>query len=495
MAVLGLDLGTSAAKALVLGEAGDVLAVASEPCAMRAPQPGWVEADPAAWLDAAGVAVRRALAQAAEPVTALGLAGHMHGVVVCDAGGGPLRPALLWADRRATGALEHWRALPPARRAALGNPLVPGMAGPLLAWLADAEPDVLARAEWALQAKDWLRLVLTGEVATEPSDASATLLWDLPADAWATDVAASAGIDPALLAPVVASDQQAGSLRPTAADALGLPAGLPVHAGAADTAAALLGAGVDRAGQRLLNVGTGAQLVTKVRRPDAAPSPTTHRYRAAGEGWYAMGAVQNGGLALDWARALLGATREQEEREAFATTTIAESDPLFIPHLTGERTPLLDAGARGAWTGLAVEHRRGDLLRAAYEGVAHAVRHAREALDAEAGRGEGPLRLLGGGSRNPHYRRILADMLGEPLELLGVADATAVGAALLAGATAREPVPADVVEPDPERAERADARHARWRAAVDALRPPPGPSRAAPSAHAGRSPRRSGTAG
>jgi xylulokinase len=393
----------------------------------------------------------------------------MHSVVICDASGRPLRPALLWPDRRAVDALAPWHALPEERRAALANPLVPGMAGPLLAWLAASEPETLAHAAWALQVKDWVRLMLTGEAATERTDASATLLWDVPGDTWATDVAEAARIDAALLAPLMASDAQAGSLTATGAEALGLPPGLPVYAGAGDTAAALVGSGITEPGQRILNIGTGAQLVTIVDRVEPAVSPTTHRYRAARGGWYAMAAVQNAGLALGWARELFAASWEEAEREAFATSATDAPDPLFLPHLTGERTPLLDPDARGAWTGLALEHRRADLLRAAYQGVAHGVRHARDALRDEGGGGAGGLRLLGGGSLRPGYRQLLADTLDEPLELLTLPEATALGAAALTGAPVPAPDVGSTVEPDPEGTVRAAERHEAWLSAVEAL--------------------------
>jgi xylulokinase len=473
MAVLGLDLGTSGVKALVLADDGTVSAVASAACSLDRPRPGWAEADPANWLLAARAAVHDALGRAGrEPLRAVGLAGQMHGVVVCDASGRPVRPALLWPDRRAVDVLEVWRGLPDERRAALANPLVPGMAGPLLAWLARHEPAALDAAAWALQAKDWIRLMLTGEVATEPTDASATLLWDLPADGWATDVAEAAGIDARLLATLAASDAPTGALTAAGAEALGVAGPLPVYGGAADTAAALVGAGVTRPGQRLLNVGTGAQLVTIMEGPAAAARPTTHRYRAARGGWYAMAAVQNAGLAIGWAREVVAASWEETEREAFGDRASgdAEGDPLFVPYLTGERTPFLDPDARGAWIGLSLEHRRGDLLRAAHAGVAHAVRLARDALRAEGGAGAGILRLLGGGSLRPGYRQLFADTLDEPLELLAVADATALGAALLAGGQAPEPTREGIVEPDPHGVARAADRHERWLAAVEALR-------------------------
>jgi xylulokinase len=470
MAVLGLDFGTSAVKALVLDDAGDVTAVASAPSAVARPRPGWAEADPRDWIEAAGVALRQAVAAAGdEPIRAIGLAGQMHGVVVSDADGNPLRPALLWPDRRATSQLGRWRELPPERLAALANPLVPGMAGPMLAWLHENEADVMARAAWALQAKDWVRLLLTGEALGEPTDASATLLWDVPADSWAVDVAESTGIDPRLLPPLTASDAVAGTLRNEPAATLGLPAGIPVYAGAADTSAALVGVGATRPGDRLLNVGTGAQLVTVADGPQTSAAPTIHRYRAAAGGWYAMAAVQNAGLALGWARDVFELSWEEAELAAFPQPAPADDQPLFVPHLTGERTPLLDPDARGAWVGLALEHGRADMMRAVYEGVAHAVRHARDALDTEAGRGDGALLLLGGGSLRPGYRQLIADVLDEPLVLLDVPHATTLGAARLAGGVTADPARGATVTPDEEAAARAAVRHNRWRSVVDEL--------------------------
>jgi xylulokinase len=291
-----------------------------------------------------------------------------------------------------------------------------------------------------LQPKDWLRLALGAPAATEPSDASATLLWDLEADGWTRD-------DP-LLPPVRASAAVAGEL---AGDALGLPRGVPIVHGAADTAAALL-----VAGERMLNLGTGAQLA---QRTDAAlpavDAPTCHRFRAAGEDWYALAAVQNAGLALDWARRLMG--DEGEPRVG---------GPLFVPHLSGERTPLLDPTARGAWTGLSLATDRAALLGSVHEGVALGIRWARDALDAEAGRTDAPLRLLGGGSLRPGFAQLLADALAEPLELLDVADASALGAAWLAGAPAVAPRVIRTVEPRAEAAALLEERFAAWRVVV-----------------------------
>jgi xylulokinase len=435
-AYLGLDVGTSAVKALLAGEDGSVLATGRAPCVVDVPAPGWAEARAEGWLAAAGAAVGAALAQAGPcEVAAIGFSGQMHGVVLCDTAGVPVRPAILWADGRAVREAQGW--------VSPGNPAAPGFAGPILAWLARHEPEAPERARWALQPKDWLRLALGAPAATEPSDASATLLWDLAGDRWARS-------DP-LLAPVHPSAAPAGELRSAA---LGLPPGIPLVHGAADTAAALL-----VAGGRMLNVGTGAQLAQPVVEPlPATTAPVCHRFRAAGPGWYALAAVQNAGLAVDWARRVLGEGR----------VTVA-AGPLFVPHLTGARTPLLDPSARGAWADLSLATDAAALRGSVLEGVAFAVRWARDALVAEAGEAAGPLRLLGGGALSRGYAQALADALGEPLELPDVADASALGAARLAGAPATPLRVTGEVLPRAEAAALAEERFAAWRAVVSAV--------------------------
>jgi xylulokinase len=439
-ALLGVDLGTSGAKAVLLGTDGRLLAEAEAGYPVDSPQPGWAETDPAAWWRAVVAAVRAALGRAGGvEVAAVGIDGQMHGLVLADQAGRPLRPALLWPDARAVEEAEAWMALPEPRRAALANPIVPGMTGPLLAWVARHEPWAYRRARFTLLPKDWLRHRLTGTAATDPSDASATLLWDLPADRWAHDVAAAVGLEPDLLPPVVASGEPAGSLRPDAAGALGLPAGLPVAAGAADTAAALLATGLADPAEVQLSVGTGGQIVRPVPRPAPAPAPRTHLYRAAAPArWYAMAAVQNAGLALDWARRTLQAGWPELYGAARAGPPGALG-VTFVPHLTGERTPVLRPDARGAWAGLGLAADRATLLQAAAEGVAFALRHALEALP-----GPRPphLRLAGGGTLDPRFRALLADVLGAELRPVEVRSASAVGAALLAAEAAGLPPPA-----------------------------------------------------
>lgn len=436
--LLGLDLGTSSVKALLLDPDGTASGEGSVSYPVRSPSPGWAESRPEEWWDAVGQAAREAAGARGPEVTALGLSGQMHGVVLAGPDGCPLRPAVLWADARSTDHLHACRSLDEDARRRLANPLATGMAGPTLLWLRDNEPGVYESARWALQPKDWLRLQLTGEAAAEPSDASATLLYDLLADRWDYEVVEALGLRPDLLAPLVASSDTAGELTREAAEHLGLQAGLPVAAGAADTAAAMLGSGLLEPGLVQLTVGTGAQIVGPADHPAPDPHGKTHLYRAAAPDlFYSMAAIQNAGLALEWARRVLGASWEEVYEEAFSVPAGAEG-AVFLPYLSGERTPHLDPAARGAWTGLGLGHGRGHLLRAALEGVAFALREGLEALEA-AGISVPELRLAGGGATKEPWRRLLADVLDRPLRLLPgdvAANASARGAALLAGVAA-----------------------------------------------------------
>jgi xylulokinase len=435
--LLGIDVGTSSAKAVLMDPDGTVHGEASEQYTVQTPQAGWAESAPRDWWAAVRTAVRRAAAGAQRPVVGIGVVGQMHGVVLADASGEALRPAILWADTRAEPQLQRFVELGPGALARLANPVVTGMAGATLLWLRDHEPDTYAAARWALQPKDWLRLRLTGRVVAEPSDASATLLYDLPADDWAWPLVDRLGLRSELLAPLVPSAQVAGTLHATVAAELGLPPGLPVAAGAGDTPAAALGLGLLDPGPVQLTIGTGGQVLAPRDRPAADSTLRTHLYRAvAADRWYAMAATLNAGLALDWARRMLTVDWDTLYAEAF-TVAPGGDGVRFLPYLSGERTPHLDAGARGAWTGLGTSHHRGHLLRAALEGVAFALRDCVTALEAAtADTTDRQLRLAGGGSVVPAWRQLLADVLRRPLAAVDTPHASSRGAALLAGVAA-----------------------------------------------------------
>src|SRR4051794_3637812 len=227
---LGIDLGTSSVKVVLLAQEGELIAHAEAAYAVHHPLPGWAESSPLDWWNATATAVREAVARAPQVCpTSIGLSGQMHGVLPTRSDGTPLGNAILWADARAEEQVDSYRALPPAALRRLGNPLSPGMAGPILAWLVRHEEAVATEMRWALQPKDWLRLQLTGEIHTEPSDASATLMYDVLDDTWAADVVHDLGIDVDVLPPLLpSSGSRAGSLTSTAAPLLGLTAGIPV---------------------------------------------------------------------------------------------------------------------------------------------------------------------------------------------------------------------------------------------------------------------------
>jgi xylulokinase len=353
------------------------------------------------------------------------------------------------------------------------------MAGPQLAWLKQHGADVYAATSWALSPKDWLRSRLTGQFATEPSDASATLMYDLVNDSWDLEVLDVLGLEPAKLPPVLpGSGHPAGALSAAAGELLGLAPGIPVAAGAADTAAAALGSRLLDPATAQLTIGTGAQVIRPVvALPEPlSPNPVTHLYRSAGSGWYSMAASLNGGSTLAWVRGVLGAS--WQELYDGAALFPGEDAPLFLPHLHGERTPYLDPSMRGAWTGLAPQHRREDLLYSALEGVAFTIREAADCLLA-SGQDVPHLRLAGGGTTAPAWRQMLADILERAVTPIHVPAASAVGATLLALEVAGIPDSAPDHEPHtdepttrprPSRSGFHRRRYERYRERVEALR-------------------------
>ncbi|MEG5163415.1 xylulokinase [Microcoleus sp. AT3-A2] len=430
--LLGIDLGTGSAKALLLATDGTVIGEASSSYPVHAPHPGWAESEPEDWWLAVASAVRKAVGNHADQVLAIALSGQMHGVVLASESGQPLRPAILWADTRSSATLNTYHSLDAAILERLGNPVTAGMAGPTLLWLREHEANVYTEARWALQPKDWLRLRMTGEVATEPSDASGTLLYDVVSDNWAEDAVSALNLRSDWLPKIIPSSAIAGYLTTVASEHLGLPVGLRVIAGAADTAAAALGNGLLEPGLVQLTIGTGAQIITPRSQPIIDRHGRTHLYRTAlPNQWYSLAAMQNAGLALEWVRGILGLSWQQVYTKAFSVSPGCEG-LTFLPYLTGERTPHLDPYVRGAWVGLGLHHTQGHLMRAALEGVAFALRQGFEALEATGFKAT-ELRLAGGGTAEMPWKQLLADVLRIPLYATTVAAASARGAALLAG--------------------------------------------------------------
>ncbi len=443
---LGIDLGTLSLKARLFGEKGETLGEGSAPYDVHAPREGWSESDPEAWWDAAVTAVRDAVGERGGEVRGVGLSGQMHGVVLTRGDGAPLRPAILWSDGRSAEQLSAYRALTERQRTALANPLVAGMAGPTLLWLREHEPRY-QEARWALQPKDWLRLRLTGDAASDPSDASGTLLYNPKEARWADELIEGLGLRADLLAPLNPSAAVAGTLLPEAAVALGLAPHLNVATGAADTAAAILGSGLG-VGEAQLTVGSGAQIVVVTAQPKGAPGRGLHLFRTARENeWYSMAALQNAGLALEWAKTLLGRDWEGMYRGLSRTPPGAEG-LTFLPYLTGERTPHLNPDARGGWLMASRRHTQDHFARAAFEGVAFSIADGFSALR-DAGLSVERLRLAGGGTRERQWQQLLADVLKVSLAPITLPDASVCGAARLAAQSQGEDLPLEVAHGAP----------------------------------------------
>ncbi|MFL9861609.1 FGGY family carbohydrate kinase [Paraburkholderia madseniana] len=427
MSFLGIDLGTGSLKVAIVDENGREQAAASVAYALETPHPGWAEISVQTWWRALCEAARRLPAGLRRDVHAIGFSGQMHGVVLIDADGEAVRPAMLWPDTRALGLLDQWPEPQP-------NPVAPGMAGPLLRWIVQNEPQSARKTRWALQPKDWLRVALGGAVATDPSDACATALAD-PAGVWDQALLERLELPHEWFAPLAPSYAAGGILSREAAQELGLRAGIVLAIGAADTPCAALGSGLASDGDALLTTGTGGQIVVLAEHAPQAVKGL-HRYRAASDHWYRMAAMQNVGVALERVRGWLSYEWVDAYRDAFGDTTAAISSAAagltFLPYLTGERTPWLNPAARGGWLGLALDHSRGTMMRAAFEGVAFSLRAGLDAIRA-SGATVTTLKLAGGGSVDARWRQLLADALNVELHAVDCPNAAPRGAAILGG--------------------------------------------------------------
>lgn len=436
---LGIDLGTSGLKLTMIGGDGSILAESEASYALHAPRAGFAEVDPMEWA----VALESAAQQLAggltsshvDPPRAIGVTGQMHGVVLTDAAGKPMRPAILWPDQRAAECLDQWTGLESDVRGRLSNPIVSGMPGPVLSWLQEHEPESLRASSYVTFPKDWLRGLLTGDRVTERSDASATLLWDVVSDDWSSEALRLAAVATEQLPPVVPSTAPVGSVGDAANsqffERLGW-SGVPVVAGGSDVACALAAlqrsASVDDWSKTVVvNVGTGVQIIRRDVKPAARPDAVTHLYADANGGWYEMVAVQNGGLALSWVQQLLGLS--WEDFVAAARSAPAGSrGATFSPFLTGERGLLAAPDSTGGWAGLTPSVGRAELARSAFEALAFVIRQGVEALNPSAE----SVVLTGGGARDPWIRQLISEVLGQSLAHVPLRSASAVGAAVLA---------------------------------------------------------------
>jgi xylulokinase len=471
VSVFGLDVGTSGVKGLALDADGGVVAAADAGYPLSTPRPGWAEQDPEDWWRAAA-AVLEQLTAVAGPPEGIGLSGQMHGLVALDSDDRVLRPAIIWNDQR-TGAecSEIEATLGLARLTALtGNRALTSFTAPKLLWLRHHEPDVFARIARIALPKDYVRLRLCGEHATDVADASGTLLLDVAERRWSDEVLDALALEPAWLPRVLESPQVSGAT----AD------GVPVAAGAGDQAAGALGVGVDRPGPVSVVLGTSGVVFAALERYAADPQVRVQTFCHAIPGtWHAMGVMLSAAGSLRWLQAILGADYDVLTAEASAWAPTTEG-LTFLPYLAGERTPHDDPDARGAYAGLGLRHDRGALVRALLEGVAFGLRDSLD-LICELGGRPALGRVSGGGARSEEWLRIVASVLELPLERVAVEDAAAFGAALLGGvaggvwpdvpaAVAATVRPRELIEPVPEWIAPYRAARERFRALYPALR-------------------------
>lgn len=438
--LLGIDIGTSSVKALLFDAArARPLAVHGVEYPIRTPVPGWAEQDPDDYWRATIAAVRQTLAQAGtRELAAISFSGQMHGTILLDAANRPLRPAIIWADARSGAEAARLAADFPAYASIAGTLPAAGFMIATLSWLAAHQPELLRQAARVVLPKDYVRLMLTGSAATEVSDAAGSGAFAAARGDWAAEIIASAGLPLDLFPPVLQSAALAGTLLPAAAEALGLPAGIPVIAGCADQPAQAIGNGLIAPGAASVTVGTGGQVFVPLQPPGALPTDERlHVFNHAVPNlWYVLGASLSAGLSLRWLRDLVGLkdapdAYERLSAEAAAVAPGAEG-LLFLPYLAGERTPHMDPLARGVFVGLSLRHTRAHLARAVMEGVCFALRQALEISLMLSG----PVDVIiasGGGMESALWRQMMADVTGLPLQKSLMAEQACIGAALLAG--------------------------------------------------------------
>ena len=449
---LGIDLGTGSVKVMLLDRAGGAVS-ASHIYPVLAPAPGRAETDPEEWLRALEQALTDLNSRARDrgtgslkDVRAVGFSGQMHGVVPVKRGGDgtteALHPAILWADGRGAAELERYHACPREMRGRLGNRPASGMAGTTLLWLHRNAPAVLERADAVLFPKDYVRAALTGDWCTDYSDASGSLLYDFRNREWYGELIETLELPATALPEIRDSVAPAGHVTAAAAARFGIPEGTPVAVGAGDTPAAMYGSRLTDEAVAQISVGTAAQAARPVAPGVLPPVSSVNLFEGAESRLrYQVAAMLNGGLALEWVRERLGFDWDGLYARLDGSVTDDPGEILFLPYLTGERTPHLNPDARGAWVGLSLHHDTDDLARAALLGVACTVRLGMETLEHDRAPAD-TVRLVGGSARYAAWRQMLSLVLERPLEYSEQTDGSARGAAYTAARLLGEELPA-----------------------------------------------------
>ncbi|MEM9108844.1 MAG: xylulokinase [Planctomycetota bacterium] len=448
--LLGIDIGTSGTKTLLCNTRGAVVAIANVPHSISNPKPGWSEQDPAMWWAAVGKATKSVIREASaskQDIIGIGLSGQMHGSVFLDSDDNVLRPALLWNDQRTAKQCDDIEKAAGGRRkliSMVGNPALTGFTAPKILWVRDNEPELFKKTQRVLLPKDYIRLCMTGEYATEVSDASGTLLLDVKKRAWNLTLMKKLKLDPDLMPACYESHEVTGQLHALGARHLGLAEGTPVVGGGGDQACGAVGNGVVKAGVVSATLGTSGVVFAHASEPAYDPEGRVHTMCSAVKGqWCVFGCMLSAAGSLQWFKNQLGHSEIEEAKKRKADpydllTRKASKAPVgseglfFLPYLTGERCPYPDPDARGAFIGLTSRTDRSAMIRSVLEGVTFGMKDQFVIFE-EMGIKITKARLSGGGAKSGFWRQLQADIYGKQVALINADEGPAYGAAILAG--------------------------------------------------------------
>lgn len=447
--LLGIDIGTSGTKTVLFDEVGNTVASALEEYPLYQPNIGWAEQEPEDWWQATVGGIRKVLAKSgvkASDISGIGLSGQMHGLVLLDADNKVLRRSIIWCDQRTTAECEQITSIIGAERLIeiTANPALVGFTASKIMWVKNNEPAIFEKTKKILLPKDYIRFRLTGEFATEVSDASGMQLMDVPGRCWSSEVLSKLGIDQDQLAELYESQEVSGKVSSSAAALTGLKEGTPVVGGGGDQAAGAVGNGIVKPGVVSSTIGTSGVVFAFLDKVSIDPKVRVQTLcHAVPNTWHVMGVTQAAGFSLKW-------FRDNLCREEMAVAELMDLDPyvlmdkeaekvppgsnglVYLPYLIGERTPHLDADAKGVFFGLSTVHRKSDMIRAVMEGVTYSLRDCLEIISG-MGVSVKEVRASGGGGKSPLWKQMQADIFGTPITTINSSEGPAFGVALLAG--------------------------------------------------------------
>ena len=481
---IGIDLGTSAVKLLLMQEDGEIVRVVTRKYPIEFPQPGWSQQRPSDWWDAVCGGIRELMADVdAGSVRGIGAGGQMHGLVVLDAQDEVIRPAILWNDGRTQAQVEYLNGVIGKEKlsACTANIAFAGFTAPKLLWMRENEPENFARIAKIMLPKDYINYRLTGVHCTDVSDASGMLLLDVQHKCWSSEMLAICGVTEAQMPRLYESSAPVGTVKPEIAEQLGLPQGVVVCAGAGDNAAAAVGCGVVGDGGCNISLGTSGTVFMTSSRFGVDRANALHSFAHADGGYHLMGCILSAASCNQWwMEEILGTTAYDAQQAAIAPERLGKNDVYFLPYLMGERSPHNDPSARGAFIGLRMDTTRADMTQAVLGGVAFAIRDCVEIARAQ-GIEISSSRICGGGAKSPLWRTILANVLGIPLELPRTEQGPGYGGAMLAAVAcgaypdvqtcARQLTSVrEVTQPDAALTAAYEARYQAWRKLYPALK-------------------------